>query len=70
MCSRTSAPQIIFSGPSSEDIAAQNASLQTFMQQSAQQQQTFASALQQQIDAANKQSEQYSSKLAEEKSAF
>jgi hypothetical protein len=64
------APQIIYSGPSSEDIAAQNASLQTFMEQSAQQQQTFASALQQQIDAANQQSQQYASTLAQERSAL
>lgn len=70
MCSAPKAPKKKISGPSSEDIAAQNASLQAFMQQSAQQQQTFASALQQQIDSANKQAEQQSSMLAQERAAF
>lgn len=40
------------------------------MQQSAQQQQTFASALQQQIESANRQAEQQSSMLAQERAAF
>lgn len=65
----TSAPQIVYSGPSAADIEAQNASLQTYMQQSAAQQQQFASELQRQIDQANTQNEEQRQRLEQERTA-
>lgn len=63
----TSAPQIVYTGPSAADIEAQNASLQTYMQQSAAQQQQFASSLQQQIDQTNAQAAEQRQRLEQER---
>jgi regulator of protease activity HflC (stomatin/prohibitin superfamily) len=65
----SSAPQIVYSGPSAADIEAQNASLQTYMQQSAAQQQQFATSLQQQIDQANAQAAEQRQRLDQERAA-
>lgn len=59
MCiSRPSAPRVVYQGPSQTEVDAQNEQLRVFMEQSAAQQAQFATALQQQIDAANQQAEQ------------
>ena len=65
----TKAPQIVYSGPSAEDIAGQNASLQTYMQQSAAQQEQFASSLQKQIEQTNTQAAEQRQKLEQERAA-
>jgi hypothetical protein len=65
----TSAPQIIYSGPSAEDIERQNQQLQLYMQQSASQQQQFAQSLQQQIDQANAAATQQRQQLDQERQA-
>lgn len=71
MCfSSPKAPIIQYVGPSQSDIDAQNQSLQMFMQQSAQQQQMFASTLQAQIDAANREAERQAASLAEQRASF
>jgi hypothetical protein len=65
----TSAPQIVYTGPSAQDIERQNQQLQLYMEQSASQQQQFASSLQQQIDQANQQAEAQRSQLEREQQA-
>ena len=47
------APQVVYQGPSQEQIAAQQASLDQYRTQMNEQQNAFKSQLQQQIDAAN-----------------
>jgi len=49
------APQVVYRGPSDDDIRRNQASLDTFSQQMQTQQDTFAASLQQQIDDADKQ---------------
>lgn len=65
----SSAPQIVYSGPSAQDIEQQNQQLQLYMQQSATQQQQFAQSLQQQIDEANAESERQRQQLDRERQA-
>ncbi len=62
MCfgSRPEPPQVVYQGPSKEDIARQEAAMESYRQQAAQQQKLLADQLQQQIDEAN-------SRLVEEK---
>ena len=69
MCfgSAPQAPEIRYVGPSESDIAANNAALETYRQQSMAQQQQFADALQKQIDQANTQAEAQRKRLEEEK---
>jgi hypothetical protein len=67
---KTSPPQIIYQGPSQADLDAQRQSLDLFAQQSRAQQETFTSALQAQIDAANRQAQEQSGFLAQERQAF
>ncbi len=71
MCfgSAPKAPEIRYVGPSESDIAANNAALETYRQQSMAQQQQFADALQKQIDQANAQAEAQRRQLGEEKLA-
>ena len=47
------APQVVYQGPSQEQIAAQQASLDQYRTQMNEQQNAFKTQLQQQIDAAN-----------------
>ena len=49
------APNIVRQGPSPEEIAANQASLDAYKAQAQQQQEAFAKQLQDQIEAANKQ---------------
>ena len=63
------APQIVYQGPSAEDIAAGQASLDQYKSQMAEQQNTFKAQLQQQIDAANKETETIKSKYDQEAAA-
>jgi len=51
--SQPQAPQIVYQGPSQADIAANQAALDLYRSQMSAQQDTFATQLQQQIDAAN-----------------
>lgn len=58
MCSsKPVAPTIVYQGPSQADIDANKAAVESYRQQSLTQQQTFASQLQKQIDAANAQAD-------------
>jgi hypothetical protein len=66
MCMGTKAPKIIYQGPSSADIAAGQASLDQYKSQMAEQQNTFKTQLQQQIDAANQETEAIKSKYDQE----
>ena len=66
--SQPQAPSIVYQGPSDADIAANQASLDQYRTQALAQQDAFAQTLQQQIDAANQETEslktQYSTELA------
>jgi hypothetical protein len=63
-----SQPQIIYQGPSEQDIASNRAALDQYRTQASAQQEAFSRQLQQQIDAANKESEsikaQYGTELS------
>ncbi len=70
MCFGTpQAPDIVYKGPSDEEIAANQASLDAFKEQMATQQQTFQTQLQSQIDAANAQTAQLQEQLVNEQTA-
>ena len=69
MCMGTKAPKIIYQGPSSADIAAGQASLDQYKSQMADQQSTFKTQLQQQIDAANQETEAIKGKYDQEAAA-
>ena len=69
MCFGTSLPDIVYKGPSDEEIAANQASLDAFKEQMATQQQTFQTQLQSQIDAANAQTAQLQEQLGNEQAA-
>jgi len=68
MCfgSQPQAPQIVYQGPSQDDINRNAAALETYRAQSAQQQQQFAQQLQMQIDQANAQANDQRARLAQE----
>ena len=68
MCIRDR-PNIVYQGPSEEDIAANQASLDAFKEQMTTQQETFQTQLQAQIDAANAQSASLKEQLANDQSA-
>lgn len=63
-----SQPQIVYQGPSEQDIAANRAAMAQYQTQMQEQQAAFASQLQQQIDAANSETQrlqqQYSADLS------
>ena len=65
----TPPPQVVYSGPSQEQIDQQNASLDAFAQQIAEQQAATAAQIQSQIDAANEKTAGLESQLAQESSA-
>ena len=71
MCfgSAPQAPQIVYQGPSQEDINRNNAALEQYRQQSMTQQQEFAASLQQQIDRANTQMAEQKARLEQEQQA-
>jgi len=71
MCfgSAPQAPQIVYQGPSAEDIERNRMALEQYRQQSTAQQEAFAQQLQQQIDRANAQMEEQRNRLAQEEQA-
>jgi hypothetical protein len=70
MCgSKPQAPTIIYQGPSQGDLDASRQSLEQYRQQSLAQQETFASQLQKQIDAANAQASSQRSALDQSRAA-
>jgi len=64
-----SAPNIVYKGPSEEDIAANQASLDLFRQQMEDQQSAFQTQLQSQIEAANAQTVALQEQLGNEQAA-
>ena len=69
MCFGAKAPNIVYQGPSQEDIDANKASLDAFQQQISDQQSQFQSQLQAQIDQANQDTEDLQARLASEATA-
>ena len=71
MClfSSPKAPNIVYQGPSEDDIAANKAQLDAFEAASLQQQENFASALQIQIDDATAKAEETRQRIADERAA-
>ena len=63
------APDIVYQGPSEEDIAANKAQLEAFQTASLQQQSDFASALQVQIDEANRKADETRQRIDTERAA-
>jgi hypothetical protein len=63
------APNIVYQGPSEEDIAANQAQLEAFQTASLKQQEDFASALQVQIDEANARADQTRQRIEDERAA-
>jgi len=63
------APSVVYQGPSQEEINAQNASLDQYRTQMAEQQKLFQGQLQGQIDSANKESERLRIQLDQESAA-
>jgi hypothetical protein len=62
-------PNIVYQGPSAEDLAVGQASLDQYKQQMADQQSAFKTQLQQQIDAANQETADIKSKYDQEAAA-
>lgn len=70
MCGgRPQAPQIVYQGPSAEDLAASQASLDLYKQQMTDQQSAFKTQLQMQIDKANQETTDLQSKYAADSAA-
>ena len=63
------APNIVYQGPSEEDIAANKAQLDAFEAASLRQQEDFASALQVQIDEANAKAEQTRQRIEDQRAS-
>jgi cell division septation protein DedD len=63
------APNIVYQGPSAEDVAQQQASLNQYKTQMDQQQSLFQGQLQSQIDAANEESDRLKTQLEQESDA-
>ena len=63
------APEIVYKGPSQEEIDANNAALEQFKADSQASNQAFMDQMQTQIDAANQEMEQLQSKFEAEQSA-
>jgi hypothetical protein len=64
------APTIVYQGPSQADIRRQAKALDTYRMQSAEQQKSFADALQKQIDTANAEAKRQADELAQQRAAF
>lgn len=62
-------PNIVYQGPSDADIARNDAQLETYRQQSLDQQRNFESQLQRQIDDANTRAEETRTQLEEQRAA-
>ena len=62
-------PNIVYQGPSAEELAASQKSLDLYKQQMTDQQSAFKTQLQQQIDAANKETADIKSKYDQEAAA-
>jgi len=62
-------PQVVYQGPSAEEMAASQASLESYRAQSAAQTAAFQAQIQQQIDAANKQRADLDAQLAADTAA-
>lgn len=71
MCfgSKPSAPQVVYQGPSQQEIDANNAALAAYKEQVAQQQKQLADQLQAQIEKTNQQMAQQKAQIANEKAA-
>jgi hypothetical protein len=70
MCGgKPQAPQIVYQGPSAEDLAASQASLDLYKQQMTDQQSAFKAQLQMQIDKANQETTDLRSKYATDSAA-
>jgi predicted nucleic acid-binding Zn-ribbon protein len=70
MCGgKAQAPQIIYQGPSQEEIDANNAQLETYRQQVTDQQSAFKAQLQAQIDEANRKTADLQYKTASDSAA-
>lgn len=70
MCfSRPQPPQIVYQGPSQEDIARQNESMQAYQAQLATQQKAMTDQLQLQIERANAEAQRQREELAAEQAA-
>ena len=69
MCFGVKTPDIVYSGPSQEDIDANQASLDAFQQQISDQQTQFQTQLQAQIDQANQDTADLKDRLANEATA-
>ena len=69
MCWGVKTPDIVYSGPSQEDIDANQASLDAFQQQISDQQTQFQTQLQAQIDQANQDTADLQERLANEATA-
>ena len=63
------APQIVYQGPSAEDLAASQASVDLYKQQMTDQQSAFKTQLQAQIDKANQETTDLQSKYASDAAA-
>lgn len=66
---RPSPPQVVYQGPSPEDVARQNAVTETYRQQAAEQQRLLTQQLQRQIDEANTAMARQQEQLAAEQAA-
>lgn len=68
MCigSQPQVPQIVYQGPSQDDITRNAAALESYRAESTKQQQQFAEQLQQQIDRANAQASEQRARLDQE----
>tara|TARA_Y100001973_G_C5170964_1_gene319044 strand:+ start:695 stop:1093 length:399 start_codon:yes stop_codon:yes gene_type:complete len=62
-------PNIVYQGPSDADIARNDAQLETYRQQSLDQQKNFESQLQRQIDEANTRAEETRARMEEQRTA-
>lgn len=66
---RPSPPQVVYQGPSPQDIARQNAVIETYRRQAAEQQRLLTEQLQRQIDEANTAMARQQEQLAAEQAA-
>jgi len=63
---RSRSPRIIYQGPSSSDIRAYQQALENYRQQSMEQNRLFSLSIQQQVEAANAQAEDFRDRLVRE----
>jgi peptidoglycan hydrolase CwlO-like protein len=69
MCGGSKAPKVVYQGPSAEDLAASQASLDMYQRQMTDQQSAFKAQLQAQIDKANQETTELQSKYASDSAA-